>query len=136
MRMVKMLQKTQGLGTPGGVRDFLWHKERRLLVLQASSQPHEEGQRTPCHLPSIADSMHGTAGSRQPPEISSTKQNGAPDKSTDSPVFCHQALIKENTTGTPVTSGNRFPAPHPPPPHSQHQDEREGVKWEDFRREN
>lgn len=114
MRMVKMLQKTQGLGTPGGVRDFLWHKERRLLVLQASSQPHEEGQRTPAFFPALLTVCTGQQGADSHQKSHLAKQNGAPDKSTDSPVFCHQALIKENTTGTPVTSGNRFPAPHPP----------------------
>lgn len=37
MRMVRMLQNTRGWGAQAGVRDFLWHKEWRLLALQASS---------------------------------------------------------------------------------------------------
>lgn len=134
MRMVKMLQKTQGLGTPVGC-GISFGIRRRLLVLQASSQPHEEGQRTPAIFPALLTVCPGQQGADSH-QKSHLAKDGAPDKSTDSPVFCHQALIKENTTGTPVISGNRFPAPHPPPPHSQHQDEREGVEWEDFRREN
>lgn len=80
-----MLQKTLGAGEPGGrVWDFLWHKERRLLVFQASSQSHEEGQRRP-HLLSTADRYaEGAAGSGQPPEISSSKTMGL---TTNTPIL-------------------------------------------------
>lgn len=35
-----------------------------------------------------------------------------------------------------IPRGTIFPLPMPPQPNSQHQDEREGVKWEGFREEN
>lgn len=65
-----MLQR-QWPGSPG-VRDFLWHKERRLLALQVPSY-HVRDRGLTCHIPSTADSVLRTAGNRQPPEISSSK---------------------------------------------------------------
>lgn len=65
------------------------------------------------------------------------QNHGAPDKYSDSSCH-HRTLIKENTTDTPrVFSGEPGSLlPRPPPPNSQHQNEREGMEWEDFRREN
>lgn len=91
--------------------DFLWHKVRRLLVLWASSQPNEEGLRTPHGLPQHsvlrAPGWAATGNLIQ-------QNNGAPDKLTDS--SCHrQTLRKEDTTDTLILLwGTHLPAPCPP----------------------
>lgn len=69
-------------------------------------------------MPSMADGvLKGQQGAgRQPPEISSSKNNGGPDKYSDS--SCHRrTLIKENTTDTPRVSFSGGPRSLLPRPH-------------------
>lgn len=68
MRMVRMLQR-QRPGSPGVVvRDFLWHKERRLLALQVPSH-HMRDRGLPVIFPALLTMCSGQQGT----EISSSK---------------------------------------------------------------
>lgn len=78
MRMVRMLQR-QWPGSPG-VRDFLWHKERRLLALQVPSY-HVRDRGLPVIFPAlltVCSGQQGT-GSHQKSHLAKPN-NGAPDK--------------------------------------------------------
>lgn len=73
-----MLQR-QRPGSPG-VRDFLWHKERRLLALQVPSY-HMRDRGLPVIFPALLTVCLGQqgTGSHQKSHLAKPN-NGAPDK--------------------------------------------------------